>query len=879
MNRFATVLGLLALFAAGCGDDARPVDDADSAGDADVEEETDGGADADADADADVEAEADRGPVCGDATREGDEECDDGNATAGDGCETDCTFSCHDDIDCDDGLDCTADGCGETTGGRVCRHDLATGVCLIDGGCVMHDTADPANPCLVCDPGTTTEDWTPLPEGTSCADALFCNGAEFCSAEGACITIDPGCGTGACVDSCDESTDTCIPAAAGTVCRPALGVCDFDEMCDGTTFECPADELVDASVTCRPPVSACDIGESCTGVTPECPVDAVIGSGVACDDGLVCSTVDACDGAGRCAGIEFVAPGAPVPLLPHNGLRTGSPLAPTTFNTLRPMFRWQEPPWDGCASPTYELQIDDSCTTPGFTTCGFPSPELSEAVIIGITYRPTTDLPSSSTAPVGRRYYWRIQACRGTDCSAWSAVRYFDAGRVTQDFNGDGYSDVVAGAPGQDGTGGADEGAAFVFFGSASGTATTGATTLANPEHEALGGFGLSAAAAGDLNADGFADLVVGAPTQDAPVSNEGRAFVYLGSASGLPTTPSLTLDNPAAQAEGQFGVAVAGAGDVDGDGFDDLLIGAHRQDGTAVDEGAAWLFYGSATGAETTPGVSFADPGAEADAQFGRSVATAGDVNADGFADIIIGAPYQDGTAADEGRAFVYLGAAAGPSSTPTVTLEDPGHQAGAHFGWSVATAGDINVNGFSELLVGAPVQANPTAGEGNVFVYYGSPTGVPATASGVFDNPGAQDGGFGFSVAGIGDVNADVNPDVAFGALYQDAGATDEGNAFVFHGCYCGVIRTSPVSSTLDNPDNQAGGLFGQAVSGAGDVNGDGFADLVVGALAQDGTAINEGLIFVYHGSTTGIPTTPTLRIAHPGDQANALFGSSVD
>jgi hypothetical protein len=319
--------------------------------------------------------------------------------------------------------------------------------------------------------------------------------------------------------------------------------------------------------------------------------------------------------------------------------------------------------------------------------------------------------------------------------------------------------------------------------------------------------------------------------------------------------------------------------GDFNGDGRSDVAAGAPSQGSVGAEYGTVFVFHGTSSGIPAAPTVALPAPTGQHGAGFGAAVAVAGDLDADGFADIIIGAPYQDGAAADEGHAFVYHGAAAGPSSTPTVTMEDPGHQADAHFGWSASTAGDINVNGYSELLVGAPVQANPTAGEGNVFVYYGSPTGVAATASGVFDNPGAQDGGFGFSVAGIGDVNADVNTDVAFGALYQDAGATDEGNTFVFHGCYCGVIRTSPVSSTLDNPDNQAGGLFGQAVSGAGDVNGDGFADLVVGALAQDGPVTNEGLIFVYHGSTTGIPTTPTLRIAHPGDQLNALFGSSVD
>ena len=870
-TRWLWVVVLPVLGTAGCGDDVGGGDA--EAADAEADGEPEGG-DADADGDAEVEVAG----RCGDGIVQSTEECDDANDVVGDGCDPDCRVSCHTGVECGDGIDCTADRCAPVAGGFACTHEPDPAFCLIDGECVADGTADPDNSCRGCDAAASADGWSAVAPGTSCTDDLFCNGEEVCNGAGACIAIGPGCPDDPCVAECDEATDTCLPAAAGTACRAAAGDCDFEETCDGTTLLCPRDELVAAGVVCRAAIGPCDLDEACSGDAAECPADVVVSEGTACDDGNACSLVDACDALGACAGFDFVPPPAVQPLLPQNGSVTGSLLAPATFYTLRPMFRWQEGPWDGCPTPSFELQVDDSCTPADLAGCGFPSPELDETGLTGISYRPLADLPTSAVAPVGARYCWRIRACRGTACSAWSAVWYFDLGRALRDFNGDGYSDVVVGAPGQDGTG-TDEGAVFVYYGSATGAPTVPSVSLTNPSHAVDGGFGLSAASAGDVNGDGFADLVVGAPGQDAAVSNEGRAFVYDGAAAGLPTSPSAILDNPAAQAEGQFGVAVAGAGDVNGDGFADLIVGAHRQDGAAVDQGFAWVFAGSAAGISTTPVTTLPDPGEQLDAQFGRSVGAAGDLNADGFADVVVGAPFQDGVVGDEGYAFVYLGSAAGVPTLPSVTLVDPFDQSGAHFGWSVSTGGDINVNGFSELLVGAPLQANGTVGEGNVFVYYGTPTGVPTAPLGAFDNPGAQDGSFGFAAASAGDVNGDVNPDVAIGALYQDAGATDEGNAFVFLGCYCGVIHTSPASSTLDNPDNQAGGLFGQAVSGAGDVNGDGFADLVVGALAQDGAAANEGLAYVYHGSVTGIPPTPTTTLANPADQAGGMFGSSVD
>jgi hypothetical protein len=145
-------------------------------------------------------------------------------------------------------------------------------------------------------------------------------------------------------------------------------------------------------------------------------------------------------------------------------------------------------------------------------------------------------------------------------------------------------------------------------------------------------------------------------------------------------------------------------------------------------------------------------------DGEFGRSVASAGDVNGDGYADLVVGAIGQDAGALQEGNAFVYLGGPTAVPSTPSTTLDNPANQANGYFGRRVASAGDVNADGYADLVVGAPGQNAGSLAEGNAFVYLGGPTGVPATPSTTLDNPANQVGGnFGFSVASAGDVNGD--------------------------------------------------------------------------------------------------------------------------
>ncbi|MBN2098473.1 MAG: FG-GAP repeat protein, partial [Dehalococcoidia bacterium] len=173
--------------------------------------------------------------------------------------------------------------------------------------------------------------------------------------------------------------------------------------------------------------------------------------------------------------------------------------------------------------------------------------------------------------------------------------------------------------------------------------------------------FGRSVASAGDVNGDGYDDVIVGAYLFDNGQTDEGRAFVYHGSASGLSTSPDWTAESDMARS--YFGYCVGTAGDVNGDGYDDVIISAPRY-GASFYEGRVYVYLGSAAGLGSSP--SWTVDGTETLGEFGSSVGSAGDVNGDGYADVIVGAYLYDNGESNEGRAFVYCGSASGLSTTP---------------------------------------------------------------------------------------------------------------------------------------------------------------------------------------------------------------------
>ena len=430
------------------------------------------------------------------------------------------------------------------------------------------------------------------------------------------------------------------------------------------------------------------------------------------------------------------------------------------------------------------------------------------------------------------------------------------------DVNGDGYWDVIIGAYYYDG-GQTDEGQALVYYGSASGLGTSPDWTDEGNQAEAY--FGYSVSTAGDVNGDGYSDVIVGAYYYDGSLTDGGRALVYHGSASGPSATPDWTVDG--AQAFALFAISVSSAGDVNGDGYADVVVGAPLYTNGQIGEGKAFVYHGSASGLSTTP--AWTTEADQAGANYGWSVSAAGDVNGDGYAEVIVGARYYSNGHSSEGRAFVYHGSASGLNSSANWTTE--GDQDGADFGFFVSTAGDVNGDGYADVIIGAPGYANGQTNEGRTFVYQGSSSGLGASA--IWTAESNQDNAFlGYSVSTAGDVDGDGYSDVVVGSHMYDNGQTNEGRAFAYHGSPAGLSTSA--GWTAESGQNEA--WFGYSVSTAGDVNGDGYADVIIGAYAYDGGQTNEGRAFVYHGAASGLGTSAAWTTE--SNQAGALFGWSV-
>jgi hypothetical protein len=379
------------------------------------------------------------------------------------------------------------------------------------------------------------------------------------------------------------------------------------------------------------------------------------------------------------------------------------------------------------------------------------------------------------------------------------------------DVNSDGFDDLIVGAYAND-AGGYEAGRAYVFSGQ------TGDMTYTFTGEAANDHFGISVASAGDVNSDGFDDLIVGSPHNDAGGLNAGRAYVYSGQ------TGDMIYAFTGEAAGDYFGYSVASAGDVNGDGFDDLIVGAYRNDAGGYWAGRAYVFSGQ------TGDTIYIFAGAAGD-HFGYSVASAGDVNSDSFADLIVGAHGNDAGGNNAGRAYVFSG------QTGDTIYAFTGEAAYDRFGYSVASVGDANSDGFDDIIVGA--YGNDAGGynAGQAYIFSGQTGALLYTFTGE-----ATGDWFGVSVASAGEVNGDGFADLIVGAPWNDAGDTNAGRAYVFSGQTGDTIYT--FTSEVANEG------FGYQVSSAGDMNGDGFADLFVGAPWNDASSEHTGWAHVFSG-----------------------------
>ena len=465
------------------------------------------------------------------------------------------------------------------------------------------------------------------------------------------------------------------------------------------------------------------------------------------------------------------------------------------------------------------------------------------------------------------------------------------------DINDDGIDDFVIGGPSTNAA--IYPGAAFVVFGSTQGLPlNTDLTTLDGTNGFQLRGVnsgdfvGQSVSGAGDVNGDGVDDLLLGAPMN---VGYDGEAYIVFGTPGGFPALFELSsLDGSNGFVVqgvdvddafgGHLGQSVSGAGDFNGDGLADIVLGAYTADPDGLTRaGESYVVFGSLTGfpprlnlTDLDGANGFALSGVAANDQSGYSVSGAGDVNGDGIDDIVLGAP-------GAGETYVVFGSREGFS--PRVSLADLDGTNGftlfgrayAESGSSVSGAGDVNGDGLADLIIGAPeADTFSINAAGASYVVFGSTGGhLPRYALSELDGSNGfvlsgTDAGdrTGRAVAGIGDINGDGLADIATGSrdFLGPGDVNFTGAVYVIFG------SRDPFSSRLllTNLDgtngfvingDQPNGEAGSALGAAGDVNGDGIADLVIGS---DNTFGGNGMSYLVFGTDNDFPFSVGARVS---------------
>jgi hypothetical protein len=532
-----------------------------------------------------------------------------------------------------------------------------------------------------------------------------------------------------------------------------------------------------------------------------------------------------------------------------------------------------------------------------------PEVDISSLVLTSNVQLDTADaVPPLGFRIVGRNYGSYDSFASGFSVSA------------SGDFNGDGFNDLVIGAPSSYYSGGQYSGLAYVVFGGAVPPASvdleliaqgTGGFMLGSSSGSSDTDIGHSVDFVGDVNGDGFDDLLIGAPGDSTVASGVGAAYLVFGTdgptafvdldsldgSDGTVILGELTFyDTPHA------GFVVSGAGDINGDGFEDFVVGAPYAFNFGVSyttSGSVYVVFGTDTGLPATLDLATLDGsdgfkllGSFLDDEAGFSADSLGDVNGDGFDDLIVGSP---GYGLDSGAAYVVFGSAAGFAASQALDAITSGtggfrilgQYAGDQFGVSVAGLGDMNGDGIADFIVGTSHADNGgDLNAGRMYVVYGANGLSSVDLNSVIGGTGGfliqPETGYqyvGAALSSAGDVNGDGIDDILIGA--KNVYGTD-GAAYVVFGVDGGVAGID-----LADIANGIGGFritnqdlpfsdtqLGRAVA-AGDINGDGFDDIIVGAPYSDEGGLDSGSSFVFFG---GDFTAAATAVGTSGDDSFA-------
>lgn len=386
---------------------------------------------------------------------------------------------------------------------------------------------------------------------------------------------------------------------------------------------------------------------------------------------------------------------------------------------------------------------------------------------------------------------------------------------ATGDLNRDGTPDYAVGAFAAD-SGGINAGSIIVISGRG------GDTLLYLKGEDPRENLGWAIAAA-DIDNDGTADLIAGAPhfsKNDSTGAQVGRVYVF----SGADGTQLRRVDGT--HQHGRLGYTVASVGDVDGDGYADYAVGEFGYaDSASANLGAVHVYSGQ-SGEEIRTFV-----GSERLDRFGGAIADVGDVDADGTDDLLIGARRHSAAGLSAGRVYLF----SGKSGDSLLTLD--GHALFEQFGAAVAGVGDINGDNTPDFAVGAPESDEASGRGGCVYFYSGRNGSLLYRRQGEVINQV-----LGCALAGCGDLNEDGIPDLLAGSAGRSQAGRDAGAAYVLSGADASVVREFAGEAVGDN--------FGRAVACPGDLDGDGVPDLLVGAFGNDDGGIDAGKVYLYSG-----------------------------
>ena len=552
-----------------------------------------------------------------------------------------------------------------------------------------------------------------------------------------------------------------------------------DDDCDGTTDE---DDAVDAG-TWYADGDGDGYGDAATSVTSCVEPSGYIGDGTDCDDtdaDVSPAAPEVCDGADQdCDGdIDEDAVDPEVFYLDDDGDGYGDSEIST----------------EGCEAPSGYIVDSSDCNDLDATVypgaeevCGDEQVndcDATEEEAASLCLEEATDLSVALSKMIGE------------SASDYAGSAVSGAG----DFDGDGINDTLIGAWGDD-DGGSSAGAAYIVLGTVSADLSLSDADLKMTGADSSDYAGVAVDFVGDFDGDGRDDVLVGASGEDSGASNAGAAYLVLGGVTGSMGLSDATLILTGESSGDYAGAAVAGAGDTDGDGLGDILVGAWSDDDGGSAAGATYLFLGGVSGSMSLSSAALKLTGAASGDYSGSAVAGAGDVDGDGLDDILVGAYGEDTEGDKAGAAYLVLGGASGTLSLSDAEAIFYGDNLSDSVGDAIASAGDTDGDGFADLLISATGEDSGGSGAGAIYLVRGPVSGDLSTTDAHATLHGEDAGDqAGIALSAIGDVDGDGTADILIGGWKNDDSAIDAGAAYIVSGSISGSASLSDIGTPIE-------------------------------------------------------------------------------